>query len=78
MEKIKRNRWFAQTSLMEVEHERRKRAMRLLHPHSRKAFDLLRWPNRDQIPDQRGHKRIVKPTGSLPLGFVGQITISIS
>lgn len=34
MEKTERGKGFAQTSLLEVEHDRGNKAMRPLHPHS--------------------------------------------
>lgn len=38
---------------------------------------MLGWARRGQGVGQRGHGRIVKPLGSLPLGFVDQIAVSI-
>jgi len=66
MEQTKRNRQSVPASLMEVEHEKGKKPLSPSHPHSRKAFDLLRWPNRGQIPDQRGHSGMAKLRGDKP------------
>lgn len=65
MKQTKRNRQSPPGSLLEVEHEREKGPLSPSHPHSGKAFDLPRWPNRGQIPDQRGHGDMAKPRGSL-------------
>ena len=61
MKQTKRNRQSPPGSLLEVEHEKGKRPLSPFHPHSREGCDLLRWPNRAQIPDERGHRGMAKP-----------------
>lgn len=62
MKQTKRDRQSPPGGLLEVEHEKGDRPLSPSHPHSGKALDLIRWPDRGQIPDQHGRSGVAKAT----------------